>query len=251
MRPFSLLGFVVGVNPSQQTKIRRCKASGRELSVESLESRVAPSALAVLLDFEATKYVDVVQRLDIDDVIASAARDRAVTVGSLRAEVETHRLPVVPSIAMSAEVELPELLRDPRAIAVVMQMGPAAWQPVTPAGDSGEMVSMTQLSGPGPLPPGGSIITDPITVDEPVIVAFSASSPMYNQWYFEGEVLHDQPQELIIVFGGLLEGEVTNVTTEGAFSFSWPLPPGTQGYVTAQAWTPEGVGSNVAKVSIS
>lgn len=80
----------------------------------------------------------------------------------------------------------------------------------------------------------------------PVITSFDAVQGLSNVWTFTGQVNYVWPWTLTIRFGGLLDGEVTGVNMDGSFQFSWIFPPGTNGIVSAQAFTSQGVGSNVA-----
>jgi len=80
----------------------------------------------------------------------------------------------------------------------------------------------------------------------PVITAFTATAGSYGTWYFEGTVEHEAPWTLYVDFGGLLAGIRTNVQVDGRFSYAKDFPAGTNGMVTAQAFDPDGIGSNVA-----
>jgi hypothetical protein len=243
MRTFNLLASIGGMKPSQASSRRR-KASSRALRVESLESRVPPSAFAVLLDFEASEQTDVILRSDIEEALTSATLDGAVTVGTFSAGEEAPSLPVLQPATTSVKMDLPETQGDILANDMVMEMGPAAWQPVAVAGDSGDMVFATSFGAPAPSQPGEPIGTDPITMNMPEIVWFLATTQMDNRWHFQGTVEYDQPQELYIRFGGLLEGESARVEVTGDFRFSWQFPVGTQGRVYAQAFTTGGDYSN-------
>lgn len=97
---------------------------------------------------------------------------------------------------------------------------------------------------PGPPgPPSGGVSAEQ---SAPVITAFTATAGSYGTWYFEGTVEHEAPWTLYVDFGGLLAGIRTNVQVDGSFSYSKAFPSGTNGMVTAQAFDPDGIGSNVA-----
>jgi hypothetical protein len=106
---------------------------------------------------------------------------------------------------------------------------------------------------PAPTPVTGGVGTTTIGVGvvpigqpaPPVITSFDAVQGQSNVWIFTGQVNYRWPWTLTIQFGGLLDGESCSVNLDGTFNFSWIFPPDTNGIVSAQAFTPQGVGSNV------
>jgi hypothetical protein len=246
MRLSGLLVSIGGLKRSQTSSSRRCKASKRTLRVESLETRVPPSAFAVLFDFETSEPTEDTLLLTNDELTTYESSDCAMTVGTVESGVETSYLSALQPTAPDVESDSFESLYDTQANDMVMQMGSDAWQPAS-TGDSGEMLLATSFGGPAPSPSEDPIgtDTDPILVDQPVIVYFIAERGMYDMYYLKGEVEHLQPHTLKITFGGLAEG-TSLVTAEGFFDGSVKLPAGTEGHVTAQAVTPEGVYSEIA-----
>lgn len=93
-----------------------------------------------------------------------------------------------------------------------------------------------------PPPPGGGVSEEQ---SAPVITAFTATAGSYGTWYFEGTVEHEAPWTLHVDFGGLFTASI-GVQVDGSFSYSKAFPSGTNGMVTAQAFDPDGIGSNVA-----
>jgi hypothetical protein len=83
-------------------------------------------------------------------------------------------------------------------------------------------------------------------VTPPLIISFSYHARLHGAWMFEGTIVHETPSTCTVVFGGLLAGHHTSVGADGTFSYSLTLPSGTDSYVTAQAFDPEGTASNIA-----
>ena len=68
----------------------------------------------------------------------------------------------------------------------------------------------------------------------PEIVNFVRSSAGGGWWIFTGEVVDDEYVEgLTIEFGGVAEGATTTVRTDGTFSYTGYIAPGTTGLVSA------------------
>lgn len=78
----------------------------------------------------------------------------------------------------------------------------------------------------------------------PVISAFSVVVGEADLWIASGQVVHEMPWTLTIVFGGVFEGHSTSVQTNGYFYKVFPMGEG--GLVTAQAFDAAGMGSNIA-----
>jgi hypothetical protein len=134
---------------------------------------------------------------------------------------------------------------DVLAMEAVMEMGSEAWSVKDETGDDLEgFTGMTLMGGPAPPPPGSPIEADPIVVEAPVIDWFEISYGISGVWHFEGEVIYSFPAQLDIVFGGAIEHTI-KADSSGAFLLSLELPPDTSGMVTVQAFTPEGVPSNL------
>jgi hypothetical protein len=121
---------------------------------------------------------------------------------------------------------------------------PAAPPPTIQMDPGGDALPPPPGEGDDPPPGPGGIGT--IGLQQPVIVAFSATADLGNVWVFEGEVIHPLPWTLTVVFGGLLAGHSTSVYVDGTFNYSLILPPGTNGIVSAQAFDGSGQGSNMA-----
>jgi hypothetical protein len=79
----------------------------------------------------------------------------------------------------------------------------------------------------------------------PFISAFSVIAGSSSVWIAEGMVQHAMPTTVTVVFGGLFEGNSTNVNVDGSFSFAMILAPGTTGTVTAQAFDQDLQASNI------
>lgn len=79
---------------------------------------------------------------------------------------------------------------------------------------------------------------------EPYILTFDAWGGSGEIWVLEGLVTYEDPTVLTVVFDGVVTGS-TSVESNGSFSYSITVPEGTNGIVTAQAFDPLGVGSNV------
>lgn len=148
---------------------------------------------------------------------------------------------------VSARVLGPYLADFIQARSTMLQAADEALAPDLPSdleSDSADLVwAPTAVLGspPGP-PPGGG---DPGgLLADPVLSAFSARAETTDVWILEGEVVYSSPSTLIVEFTGEVTGS-TSVNSDGTFSFSMLLPPGTYGGVNAVAVTPEGVRSNV------
>lgn len=96
--------------------------------------------------------------------------------------------------------------------------------------------------GSGPVVPGGEGESN--TVSEPYILTFDAWDGGYEVWVLEGTVDYEDPALLTVVFDGVITGS-TGVDSDGTFSYSTTVPQGTSGTVTAQAYDPDGISSNV------
>ena len=79
---------------------------------------------------------------------------------------------------------------------------------------------------------------------EPYLLTFDAWGGSDEVWILEGSVTYEDPSALTIVFQGAVTGS-TSVEANGSFSYFATVPEGTNGIVTAQAFTSAGVGSNV------
>ncbi len=97
--------------------------------------------------------------------------------------------------------------------------------------------------GAPPGPPPGGVTPGGVSAD-PVLSAFTARAGTTSIWVFEGEAVYSSPSTLTVEFTGEVTGS-TSVNSDGTFSYSVLLPPGTYGIVNAVAVTPEGVRSNV------
>lgn len=149
--------------------------------------------------------------------------------------------------AVSARVLGPYLADFIQARSATLQAADEALAPVVPSGldsDASDLVwAPTAVLGlpPGP-PPGGE---DPGGLSaDPVLSAFTVRAETTDVWILEGEVIYSSPSTLIVEFTGEVTGS-TSVNSDGTFSYSVLLPPGTYGGVNAVAVTPEGVRSNV------
>lgn len=80
----------------------------------------------------------------------------------------------------------------------------------------------------------------------PLIVSFVAEKRLDDLWTFSGIVFDENYYGLPITFGGLLEGSSTTVNDIGHFYFTVPLPPTTEGPVTAETVDEFGAPSNLA-----
>jgi hypothetical protein len=95
-------------------------------------------------------------------------------------------------------------------------------------------------------PKGREIVMSSEQATPPLITSFFVHAGLYGIWILEGTIVHETPSKCTVVFDGLLAGHRTSVHTDGTFSYSVTLPSGTDGFVTAQAFDPEGTASNLA-----
>jgi hypothetical protein len=180
---------------------------------------------------------------------AIALATRSVSVGTFGVCVDSD-LPGVPGGARPSESQ-DGLPADPPP---TIQADPADGEALPPAPGEGGILppapgeggTLPPAPGEGDNPPPGPGGIGTIGLQQPVIVAFSATAELGNVWIFEGEVIHPTPWTLTVVFGGLLTGHSTSVYVDGTFNYSLILPPGTNGIVSAQAFDASGQGSNMA-----
>ena len=255
--------------------------SSRTPRLESLESRLQLSASPVELAFDTFPQHQVAAHGDAVDVshhttggdIASSAPTQVSTdpfqaetlngVFGNQAVADSLVCYPVESAGVAARVDaLMEQLAQIRPIAsapigaILGGMGP--WLSVVDLtlpmvlGGEGELTSGHVGDPPppeplgDPLPPGdpGDPIGGP-QIQLPVITEFSVVAGVSNVWFAEGQVEHDMPWTLTIVFGGLFEGHSTSVNTDGSFSYGLILPAGTTGLVSAQAFDQFGGASEI------
>lgn len=94
-------------------------------------------------------------------------------------------------------------------------------------------------------PKGREIVMSSEQATPPLITSFSIHTTLNEIWTLEGTIVHETPSTCTVVFGGLLAGHRTSVGADGTFSYSLTLPSGTDSLVTAQAFDPEGMASNI------
>jgi hypothetical protein len=93
--------------------------------------------------------------------------------------------------------------------------------------------------GPGPEPPENA---------PPTIVDFTATQGIL-EWTFDGRVLDENPQNMVIEFGGLLAGRTATVSEIDGY-FYLMIDIENTGQVTAQTTDDNGLSSNVAVCSV-
>jgi len=149
--------------------------------------------------------------------------------------------------AVSASVLGPYLADFIEASSAMLQAADEALAPLVPSNldsdASGLAWAPTEVLGPPPAPPPGGVNPGGF-VAAPVLSAFTARIGTTDVWILEGAVVYSSPSTLIVEFTGEVTGS-TSVRSDGTFSYSVVLPPGTYGGVSAVAVTPEGVRSNV------
>jgi hypothetical protein len=79
----------------------------------------------------------------------------------------------------------------------------------------------------------------------PVIEGFSVYRGQVGFWHFVGTVVDEDPEGLVVQFGGLLQGESVVVKADGSFHFVILLQPGQAGRVWAQTVDQHGLESNI------
>jgi hypothetical protein len=86
----------------------------------------------------------------------------------------------------------------------------------------------------------------------PAIVGFTASRNVGNLWTFSGTVEDEQPEGLVVRFGGLpsLAGKTAIAGAGGYFTITVELPPGENGIATAQTTDWFGLDSEVEEVLV-
>lgn len=150
-----------------------------------------------------------------------------------------------------AEIDLSDAelyVEEPQAEVVT----DVAWEYETIETTEPSIATVSPSLAPAPIASGGGAISIGVGVmpisqpSAPVIVDFTATQGLSNVWIFEGEVSYATPWTLRIEFGGLLDGHSTSVNLDGSFSFSLILPSGSNDFVTAQAFTSDDIGSNIA-----
>jgi hypothetical protein len=80
----------------------------------------------------------------------------------------------------------------------------------------------------------------------PVIQNFAAVHLGGNTWAVHGQVFDIHAWDVEVYFGGLLQGVSVMTNADGSFSWTFDLPPGATGDVTAIAVDDRGLVSNEA-----
>jgi hypothetical protein len=224
------------------------------LRIESMEARLPLSATAMLSAVEPVESAASSAAVVVEEAVAVNPAANPVAVPRIAARALTVCFPVAVSPLQNA-VPVPIAARDLAfASGIAWNADVATGLLVNDAGvASAESTSLTASPIGSPTPTGGvgtsSIGVGVIPIGQPappVITDFTVTAGMSNVWTFEGEVDYLFPWLLTIDFGGVLEGHETTVLIDGTFSYEVILPSGTTGIVSAQAFTPQSVGSNVA-----
>lgn len=90
---------------------------------------------------------------------------------------------------------------------------------------------------------------DPVNA-APEIVNFGWRNPAGSGFFFEGQVIDENPGGLTVTFGGVLTGHSTTTAADGSFSYGIYLTPDDYGLVTAQTADEFGVESNIAETVV-
>lgn len=69
----------------------------------------------------------------------------------------------------------------------------------------------------------------------PELLEFTVREGVADMWHFEGRVSDENPENVTIHFGGLLEGRTVSVNSDGTFQFNKLILDGIGGGVSAQA----------------
>jgi hypothetical protein len=152
-------------------------------------------------------------------------------------------------VSLQADTAAASAVASPAAAAVSDLVAIPSGDPLNEGGNAGQVLEVTSPEGEGSLgaplgDPGGSIPGTAPTA--PVLTSFNAMAGWGGVWMFTGTVQHERPDTLTVQFGGLLEGSSVSVMWNGTFLFSKMLAPDVNGVVSAQAFDPNGVGSNIA-----
>lgn len=112
--------------------------------------------------------------------------------------------------------------------------------------DSGPSTSATSAT----TVQGSVNFIDPNGGYPPEIISFSWRNPTSDAFVFYGQVVDQYPSGIMIIFGGILDGNSCYTAQDGTFSFGIILDPTINGIATAQAMNTFGVLSNVAETSV-
>lgn len=84
------------------------------------------------------------------------------------------------------------------------------------------------------------------------IIEFTGVEEGPNEWSFEGQVIGDHVEGLIVQFGGIpsLEGQTATVDANGWFQITVQLQSGEHGTATAQTTDASGETSNLARTPV-
>ncbi|TVS11745.1 MAG: hypothetical protein EA424_23475 [Planctomycetaceae bacterium] len=250
MWPISFLASAWAAKQSESKSKRGKRRRHRLLRVESMEPRMPLSATALMLTDSFSGMEETSDDTADTQVLVTEDPVDTVALGTLDTGSDTTCQPLSPDEVPSIEAESDEWL-DPFAEEPALQMGPVPSQSDDDGEEeSTELASLTLLGGPAPLAPDSSIEADPIILPAPEILWFKVSYGKSGLVHFEGEVEYEFPSQLTIEFGGVLDGwEPIKVASGGIFLLTVPegdLPASLSGMVTAQAFTPEGIESNLA-----
>ena len=251
MWPMNFLASAWTAKQSASKSKRGKRRRHRLLRVESMEPRLPLSATALMLTDAFSGMEETSDDTAETQVLVADDPVDTIALGTLDTGSDTTCQPLSPDEVPSIEAESDELL-DPFAEEAVTEMGPIPSQADDDSEEeSAEFASLTLLGGPAPLAPDSSMESNPIILPAPEILWFKVSYGKSGLVHFEGEVEYEFPAQLTIVFGGVLEGwEPIKVASGGIFLLTVPegdLPEDASGrMVTAQAFTPEGIESNIA-----
>ncbi len=246
MEPMNFLMSACAALRTKSKSVRRSRARHRGLRFEAMEPRMPLSATALMLTgTEAELEPALIDAAIVQEPLAADMGD-VVQLGTLGTQTPMVCEPVAAAELTSNQTHDDEPI-DVLAVEAVMELESEASNAEEDTHDDFEQYSsFAMLGGPSPPSFGSPIVADPIVVDTPEILWFEISYGMSGIWHFEGEVEYKFPGDLTIVFGGYLEGHSVAVDSGGLFLLSLDLPSDASGMVTAQAFTSEGIESNLA-----
>ncbi|MBM3998020.1 MAG: hypothetical protein FJ297_00510 [Planctomycetes bacterium] len=209
----------------------RLRTRGRKLAVESLESRAVLSANPIL-DAAPIPAAPDHGVLGCPVVLAApeSLGDSAVN-GNTGAEGEPISFSRPYGPAYPALVDTVMALRVAPSPTIASRLARPAMVEDGPEGE--------------PPAPG-----DPPVGEVPVIENYRAVCTGYHEWTVMGEVGYSNPVGLVVKLNGLLDNVTVPVGADSFFEYTHVYEQGTMGEVTAQAFTPTGVFSNLESVYI-